>query len=41
MKVHEMTNLELLAQTFTGGRPTASGKHLHWDVLFIRVQAAN
>ena len=41
MKVHEMANLELLKQTFAGVRPTASGKHLHWDVLFIRVRAAN
>jgi hypothetical protein len=25
-------------KTFPGGRPTASGKHLRWDILFIRVQ---
>ena len=40
MKVSEMEGLELLEKTFAGGRPTASGKHLHWDILFIRVQAA-
>jgi hypothetical protein len=40
MKVNEMEGLELLEKTFAGGRPTASGKHLLWDVLFIRVQAA-
>jgi hypothetical protein len=37
-KVHEITDLVLLDQTFLGGRPTASGKHIKWDVLFIRVK---
>ena len=40
MKVDEITNLELLDRTFLGGRPTASGKHIKWDVLFIRVKPA-
>jgi hypothetical protein len=40
-KVNEMTDLVLLDQTFPGGRPTASGKHIDWDVLFIRVKPAN
>jgi hypothetical protein len=40
-KVDEMTDLVLLDQTFPGGRPTASGKHIQWDVLFIRVQPAS
>ena len=40
-KVDEMTDLVLLDQTFPGGRPTASGKHIQWDVLFIRVRPAN
>ena len=40
-KVDEMTDLVLLDQTFLGGRPTASGKHIQWDVLFIRVKPAN
>jgi len=39
-KVDEMTDLVLLDQTFPGGRPTASGKHIQWDVLFIRVRPA-
>jgi hypothetical protein len=39
-KVSEMTGLVLLDQTFPGGRLTASGKHIHWDVLFIRVKPA-
>jgi hypothetical protein len=41
MKVNEITDLVLLDQTFPGGRRTASGKHLKWDVLFIRVKPAN
>lgn len=40
MKVHEMVDLKILDQTFPGGRPTASSKHLKWDVLFIRVKSA-
>jgi hypothetical protein len=39
-KVDEMTDLVPLDQTFPGGRPTASGKHIEWDVLFIRVKPA-
>jgi hypothetical protein len=39
MKVTEMEGLGMLENTFAGGRPTAAGKHLRWDVLFIRVQA--
>jgi hypothetical protein len=38
MKVDEMADLEMLEKTFAGGRPTPSGKHLRWDILFIRVQ---
>ena|ERR1700686_635827 len=41
MKANEITNLALLDQTFSGGRPTVSGKHLKWDKLFIRVKPAN
>jgi hypothetical protein len=40
MKVDEVTDLELLDQTFQGGRPIASGKHRKWDKLFIRVKPA-
>ena len=40
MKVNEIEGLALLEKTFAGGRPTASGKHLRWDILFIRVQPA-
>jgi len=38
MKADEIIDLELLDQNSPGGRPTASGKHLKWDTLFIRVQ---
>ena len=41
MKVNEMADVKLLEMTFAGGRPTASGKHLRWDILFIRVQAVD
>ena len=41
MKVNEMADLQMLEKTFAGGRPTASGKHLRWDILFIRVQPAD
>jgi hypothetical protein len=41
MKANEITDLVLLDQTFSGGRPTASRKHLKWDKLFIRVKPAN
>jgi hypothetical protein len=39
-KVDEITDLELMDQAFPGGRPTATGKHIKWDVLFIRVKPA-
>src|SRR6202795_5185650 len=40
MKADEIADLELLEQSFPGGRPTASGKHLKWTKLFIRVKPA-
>jgi hypothetical protein len=40
MKASEISDLELLDQTFPGGRPVASGKHRKWDKLFIRVKPA-
>ena len=40
MKANEIVDLELLDQFFPGGRPTASGKHLKWNKLFIRVKPA-
>ena len=39
MKVDEMADLDMSEKTFAGGRPTPSGKHLRWDILFIRVQS--
>lgn len=40
MKTDEITGLTLLEQTFPGGRPTASGNHVRWKNLFIRVKPA-
>jgi len=40
MKANEITELTLLEQTFSGGRPTPSGNHVQWDRLFIRVKPA-
>ena len=40
MKVEEMDDITLLNRTFPGGRPTASGNHIKWDKLFIRVKPA-
>jgi hypothetical protein len=35
-----MADLEVLEKAFPGGQPTTSGKHLKWDILFIRVRPA-
>jgi hypothetical protein len=40
MKTDEIVDLELIDQTFPGGRPTATGNHIKWDKLFIRVKPA-
>jgi hypothetical protein len=40
MKTDEITALELLDQSFPGGRPTSTGNHIKWDTLFIRVKPA-
>jgi hypothetical protein len=40
IRADEITALTLLEQTFPGGRPTASGNHIKWDKLFIRVKPA-
>jgi hypothetical protein len=40
MKTDEVIDLEMLEQTFSGGRPTSTGTHIRWDKLFIRVKAA-
>jgi len=40
MKTDEIVDLELLDQTFPGGRPTSTGNHIKWDKLFIRVKPA-
>lgn len=37
MDADKISEPELLNQTFPGGRPTATGKHGHWDHLIARV----
>jgi hypothetical protein len=41
MKVDEMADLTTLPDTFPGGRPTGSGRHINWEKLFIRVKPAD
>jgi hypothetical protein len=41
MKTDEIVSLDLLDRTFPGGRPTATGNHIRWDKLFIRVKPAD
>ena len=33
-----ISDVQILDSKFPGGRPTKSGKHHNWDVLFIRVK---
>jgi hypothetical protein len=35
-----ISDIEMLDETFPGGRPTKSGKHHKWEKLFIRVKPA-
>ena len=39
-EVDAISQIQLLDQTFPGGRPSPSGKHHEWDKLFIRVEPA-
>jgi DNA invertase Pin-like site-specific DNA recombinase len=38
METDQISDAQILDQTFLGGRPTPSGKHHTWDELFIRVK---
>ena len=40
MFVAEISDAQIMDQTFPGGRPTPSGKHYQWDKLFARVKPA-
>ena len=40
-KTDEISELTLLDETFRGGRPTSSGRHIKWEKLFIRVRPAD
>ena len=41
METDLISDVQLLNQTFPGGRQVASGKHHKWDKLFIRVKPAD
>jgi hypothetical protein len=41
METERISDVQILDQTFPGGRPTPSGKHPQWDKLFIRVRPAD
>jgi hypothetical protein len=36
-RVSDISNLEVLDETFTGTRPAISGRHVHWDLLMASV----
>ena len=38
MEADMISDVQLLNQTFPGGRPTPSSKHHQWDEVFIRVK---
>ncbi len=38
LDVQSISAIHLLDTTFGGGRPNPSGKHHHWDQLFLRVK---
>jgi len=40
MDIDQISDAQLLDQTFWGARPTRSGKHHKWDKLFLRVKPA-
>jgi hypothetical protein len=40
LKTDEISDLQRLDQIFEGGRPTATGGHIKWEKLFIRVRPA-
>jgi hypothetical protein len=41
MEADHIADVQLLDRTFSGGRPTGSGKHHKWDKLYIRVKPAD
>ena len=38
MEIDQISDAQLLDETFPGGRLTRSGKHHKWDKLFLRVK---
>lgn len=41
MEQEWISDIEILDQSFAGGRRTPTGKHHNWDKLFLRVKAAS
>src|ERR1700675_3632081 len=41
MEADLISDIQVLSQTFPGGRPTPSGQHHKWEKLFIRVKPAD
>jgi len=41
IEVDQIADIELLSRTFTGGRPTPTGQHHQWEVLYARVGPAD
>jgi len=41
METDLISDVQMLDQTFPGGRVTKSGKHQRWDKLFIRVNGVD
>jgi hypothetical protein len=39
LEVAQITDAEMLDQTFPGGRLAPTGKHNEWDKLFVRVKS--
>ncbi|MDQ6708550.1 MAG: hypothetical protein M3Z85_21535 [Acidobacteriota bacterium] len=40
METDHISDVQLLDQTFPGGRPAPSGKHHKWEKVFLRVEPA-
>jgi hypothetical protein len=38
MEIDLIIDAQMLERTFSGGRPTPSGKHQKWDKLYLRVK---
>ena len=41
METDLISDAQMLDRTFSGGRPTPSGKHHKWDKLYLRVKPSD